>query len=121
CMLLFHFFCANRRPHSRSKRDWSTDVCSSEPIEVKQLKMKMEKAWEDAQTKLQHAKEEQTTATSNVDHANKQLMETKEKRKKAEQQFIEWLVNSSFSTVDEYRRAKMSTGERQRLKEDIQT
>lgn len=93
----------------------------SKLIEVKQLKMKMEKAWEDAQAKLQHAKEEQTKATSNVDHANKQLMETKEKRKKAEQQFIEWLVNSSFSTVDEYRRAKMSTGERQRLKEDIQT
>src|SRR5699024_2089552 len=31
----------------------------SKLIEVKQLKMKMEKAWEDAQAKLQHAKEEQ--------------------------------------------------------------
>src|SRR5699024_2323639 len=93
----------------------------SKLIEVKQLKMQMEKAWEDAQAKLQHAKEKQTKATSNVDHANKQLMETKERRDNAEQQSSQCLVNPSTSTLHEERRAKTSTGEPQRRKEDQHT
>src|SRR5699024_12004438 len=29
---LFHFFFSSRRRHTRSKRDWSSDVCSSDLI-----------------------------------------------------------------------------------------
>src|SRR5699024_11978295 len=29
-MLLFDFFFSSRRRHTRSKRDWSSDVCSSD-------------------------------------------------------------------------------------------
>src|SRR5207249_8852831 len=33
---LFYFFFSSRRRHTRSKRDWSSDVCSSDltPVEV---------------------------------------------------------------------------------------
>src|SRR5699024_12233238 len=35
-VLSFHFFFSSRRRHTRSKRDWSSDVCSSDlmwPVE----------------------------------------------------------------------------------------
>src|SRR5699024_11979397 len=34
---LFCFFCSSRRRHTRSKRDWSSDVCSSDLGTVWQL------------------------------------------------------------------------------------
>src|SRR5699024_11344212 len=30
CSLFFYFFFSSRRRHTRSKRDWSSDVCSSD-------------------------------------------------------------------------------------------
>src|SRR5699024_11428206 len=30
CFLFFFFFFSSRRRHTRSKRDWSSDVCSSD-------------------------------------------------------------------------------------------
>src|SRR5207249_8611075 len=30
CLLFFFFFFSSRRRHTRSKRDWSSDVCSSD-------------------------------------------------------------------------------------------
>src|SRR5699024_11815594 len=30
CVMLFFFFFSSRRRHTRSKRDWSSDVCSSD-------------------------------------------------------------------------------------------
>lgn len=89
--------------------------------ETKQLKIKMEQAWENAQAKRQTVKEEQTKAASNVVHANKQLLDATSKREKAEQKFNEALIQASFSTVDEYKEAKMPNHDQQRLKEDILT
>src|SRR5207249_9067744 len=34
CWLLDFFFFSSRRRHTRSKRDWSSDVCSSDLTEV---------------------------------------------------------------------------------------
>src|SRR5699024_11231581 len=31
----FIFFCSSRRRHTRSKRDWSSDVCSSDLIKLR--------------------------------------------------------------------------------------
>src|SRR5207249_8538912 len=31
-MLFYHFFFSSRRRHTRSKRDWSSDVCSSDLV-----------------------------------------------------------------------------------------
>src|SRR5699024_11720741 len=30
CIVCFYFFFSSRRRHTRSKRDWSSDVCSSD-------------------------------------------------------------------------------------------
>src|SRR5699024_11450686 len=35
--LLYCFFFSSRRRHTRSKRDWSSDVCSSDLKELEQL------------------------------------------------------------------------------------
>src|SRR5437868_10699595 len=34
--LLFFFFFSSRRRHTRSKRDWSSDVCSSDLVAVRE-------------------------------------------------------------------------------------
>src|SRR5699024_11604150 len=34
CCELSHFFFSSRRRHTRSKRDWSSDVCSSDLLKV---------------------------------------------------------------------------------------
>src|SRR5216683_8201911 len=33
CLLFFFFFFSSRRRHTRSDRDWSSDVCSSDLVE----------------------------------------------------------------------------------------
>src|SRR5207249_7633122 len=33
CIYFFFFFFSSRRRHTRSKRDWSSDVCSSDLVE----------------------------------------------------------------------------------------
>src|SRR5437868_7603178 len=35
CVIFFFFFFSSRRRHTRSKRDWSSDVCSSDLLEYR--------------------------------------------------------------------------------------
>ncbi|HLR09313.1 MAG TPA: SMC family ATPase [Bacillota bacterium] len=86
---------------------------------VQERKMALEKAWEKAQQTLQTAKEAHTRAISNVTHAEKQLKEAQQKRKKAEQQFTDKLTAAGFATEDFYRRAKMPASEREALQAAI--
>lgn len=69
---------------------------------------------------LQKAKELLTKATSNVEHAMNQLQETKEKREKAEEQFIEQLELAAFSSKQEYQQAKMPQEQQDKVKDRIQ-
>lgn len=87
----------------------------------KNQKETLEHAWEKAQKDLQVAKDEQTSATSNIIHAQKQLEETVLKREKADQAFYRALEDASFSTVESYREAKMETANQQALKKEIET
>ncbi|WP_077325209.1 AAA family ATPase [Virgibacillus siamensis] len=87
---------------------------------IKQLKMELEKAWEDAQKELQQAKEAEAKATADLTNAHRQLDETKEKCMKAGQQFTEALTDASFDSEQAYHQAKMPQIERQEWKEAIQ-
>lgn len=87
--------------------------------ETKDLKLRLEKAWEEAQTRLQQAREGLTKATSNMTHANKQLEETRAKRGKAEAQFKEALGKANFESEETYQQAKSPESERAELKEAI--
>lgn len=87
--------------------------------ETKDLKLKLEKMWEDAQSTFQRAKEEQTRAISDETHAQKQLDEIKDKRNKAVKQFHKALENANFDSEDSYHQAKMSVADQQALKEDM--
>src|SRR5437868_15311144 len=46
------FFFSSRRRHTRSKRDWSSDVCSSDlesrfPLPMHDLELQQRRAWEE--------------------------------------------------------------------------
>ncbi|MFZ3580054.1 AAA family ATPase [Virgibacillus sp. DJP39] len=87
--------------------------------ETEKLKLQLEKAWKESQTKLQQAREDQTKAASNMTHAKKQSEETKAKREKAEKQFAEALVKADFEFEQAYQQAKMLSAEQEKLKEAI--
>jgi len=87
----------------------------------KKQKKDLEEAWEKAQNDLQVAKDEQTTATSNIVHAQKTLEEAISKREEADKQFQQVLQDASFSTVDSYQAAKMEAHDQQMLKEEIES
>ncbi|MFD1848542.1 AAA family ATPase [Oceanobacillus bengalensis] len=82
-------------------------------------KLKLEKAWEEAQSALGQAKEEKTKADSNLGHAEKQLEETKEKREVAEKRYIELRTEAGFELEETYHKAKMSQIEQQKIKDAI--
>ncbi|MFD1040160.1 AAA family ATPase [Virgibacillus byunsanensis] len=88
--------------------------------ETEALKLRLEKAWDEAQKNLQQANELQTKAASDLSHAKKQLDETKEKKAKSDNQFKAELKNASFESEESYQQAKMPAAARQELKEDIQ-
>ncbi|MEN1970421.1 SMC family ATPase [Lentibacillus sp. N15] len=88
--------------------------------ETDKWKLQLEQAWETAQKQLQQAKEIQTKATSNLEHANKQLAETTAKRAQAEQRFREVLDKSGFSTEETYTLAKLPEQKRQDLRQVIE-
>ncbi|QKY68656.1 AAA family ATPase [Lentibacillus sp. CBA3610] len=88
--------------------------------ETTDQKAKLEKAWEDAQTKLQQAKEEQAKATADLTNKQKQLEETTGKRKKAAREFEASLDNAGFESEEAYQQAKIPAAEREKLKESIQ-
>ncbi|TFJ92510.1 SbcC/MukB-like Walker B domain-containing protein [Lentibacillus salicampi] len=83
-------------------------------------KSQLEKAWEDAQVKLQQAKEEQAKATAEKANAEKQLAETSNKREKSETTFKTALEQAGFESEEAYQQAKTPPSERDRLKASIQ-
>src|SRR5207247_7918982 len=42
CLLFLYFFFSSRRRHTRSTRDWSSDVCSSDLVEERVLAVRVE-------------------------------------------------------------------------------
>src|SRR5699024_4689306 len=86
----------------------------------KQIKI-LEHAWEKAQNDLQIAKDEQTSAISNENHAQKQLKETISKREESDKAFLQALEDASFPTFESYQEAKMDVHDRQALKKEIET
>jgi exonuclease SbcC len=88
--------------------------------ETKELKNKLEKAWEEAQKQLQEAKEAVTKASVNVSSMKQQLEESRLKKENSEQQFLAVLQQANFSTEEDYRKAKMIEKERIGLKEEIE-
>lgn len=88
--------------------------------EAKNIKEKLEKAFEDAQQKLQQAKEAHTKAISNFEHVKQQLAETQAKKEQAEKHFTDQLANENFTSEAVYQQAKLTGSERQKLKEDIE-
>src|SRR5699024_894824 len=85
---------------------------------LKNQQEKMEKAWDKAQKDLQVAKDHQTTVTSNVAHARKQLEETVAKREKEDKIVHQTPQDTSFSTDEPYQEAKMEQNDQQELKKD---
>ncbi len=84
----------------------------------KQLKA-MEEAWEQAQQQLQAAKEEAAKTNANLENAKLQLNESREKKEKAEQQFIRIMNQAGFQEEEDYRKAKMTDAAQKQLKEEI--
>lgn len=87
--------------------------------ETASSKSKLEQAWEAAQKMLHEAKEEETKAKTNLENALLQLKESSEKKAKAEQQFIEALQQAQFVDEAGYRQAKLTEGQQQQLKQEI--
>ncbi|HLS07928.1 SbcC/MukB-like Walker B domain-containing protein, partial [Lentibacillus sp.] len=85
------------------------------------LKAQLEKTWEDAQVKLQEAKDEQTKATADLTNKRKQLDDISSKREKAVAEFKAALTNAGFESEEAYQQAKIPLAEREKLKESIQT
>ncbi|UJL45636.1 SMC family ATPase [Virgibacillus sp. NKC19-16] len=127
------------KAHQQAKTDYETDLAVYQeriqriPEEVRALsvleqkiketesvKNQLEKSWQDAQTKLQQARDEQTKATSNLTNANKQVEEAKTKRQKCDQQFIDALTQAAFDEEQAYQQAKMPERDSQHLKNDIE-
>jgi exonuclease SbcC len=88
-------------------------------IETEELKNKMEKAWEHVQKQLQLAKETVTKTLANVSSMKEQLEESSQKKESSEQQFLAALLQATFSTEDDYCKAKMLENARIVLKEEI--
>ncbi|MRH42518.1 AAA family ATPase [Aquibacillus halophilus] len=86
---------------------------------TKSLKLSLEKAWEEAQQKLQQAKEEHTNAKSNLVHAKKQVEETKEKTDASQISFDQALAKAGFASEQEYKEAILVETTRNKLKVEI--
>src|SRR5699024_6078368 len=76
--------------------------------------------WENAQKKLQQAREEQTKAATNKEQANKQLEETKTKKEQVEKQFAAALSSTGLSSEEAYHQATLPETDQKQLKESIE-
>lgn len=91
---------------------------------IQQLKLQKETlfhAWESAQSELQKTKEKQARISSDFHHVTNQLEEYKLKRVELEKQFHIMLEKARFQSEEPYIKAKLTTKERQLLKEKIET
>jgi DNA repair protein SbcC/Rad50 len=95
-------------------------ILENEIEKTSYLKQKLEESWELAQKQLDQAKEEDMKSDSNLHHAINQLEETKGKKEKAEIEFKTKLEEAAFTSLEEYKHAKMSQVEQQKLKVAIQ-
>ncbi|MFC4560111.1 AAA family ATPase [Virgibacillus kekensis] len=116
----------------RSSKAVYDDILTKTPEEVRVLaelekqisetdtrKQQLDKSWEVAQETLQKKKEAETKATSDLEHARKQLNETKEKLENAIKQFDRELTKANFASEEAYHQAKMPEEKRQEWKEAI--
>ncbi len=85
-------------------------------------KITLDNAWEQVQQELQKIKiqEQKTKATTNLEYAEKQRVETKAKREKMEVILQSLLEKSGFASEETYRAAKMLEEARIALKNEIQ-
>ena len=87
--------------------------------ETETLKRKMDEALESARKNLEEAREKLATSINAEHYLKKSLDECNEKRDQAADRYREALRISEFSTEDEYRKAKMTEGDRLLLKEYV--
>src|SRR5699024_11448776 len=92
----FVFFFSSKRRHTRSKRDWSSDVCSSD------LKMGME-------TEL-------TILMNSTDRYYYEKVDTKQKQTEGER-LSNFIIEPLFVMEDSYKRVKYRSEERRVGKE----
>lgn len=83
-------------------------------------KITLDNAWEQVQQELQKIQEQKTKATTNLEYAEKQRVETKAKREKMEVILQSLLEKSGFASEETYRAAKMLEEARIALKNEIQ-
>lgn len=95
-------------------------VLENEIEKMAKHKQYLEESWELAQKQLEQAKEEDTKSDSNLHYAIKQLEETKLKKEKAKKEFKTKLEEAAFTSLEEFKHAKMSQVEQQKLKVAIQ-
>jgi len=87
---------------------------------VAKQKQLYEQAWEQAQQQLQEVKNKDTKISAQLEHAKQQLSETEDRQKKAAVKFSEVLQAATFKSEDHYKRAKMSSTDREQLKHQIE-
>ncbi|WP_062106796.1 AAA family ATPase [Bacillus niameyensis] len=92
----------------------------NEIAETEKNKLNLEMAWEQAQKDLQKAQENRTKALANLEHANKLLEETTEKKEAAILAFQEAVQKAGFDSSEAYNQAKMPESERQNFKKAIE-
>lgn len=84
------------------------------------LKEKMGQALEAAQKKFDQAKEAQTKATANLEHAKRHLDETKAKCEQVKAQFAMAISKAGFTSEETYQRAKLLENDQLTLKKEIE-
>ncbi|MEL3956668.1 SMC family ATPase [Caldifermentibacillus hisashii] len=96
-------------------------VLKAKIADTETIQKTMEQAWEQAQKQIQSAKEEVAKAKVNLENAKLALDESRKKKEKAEQQFIEMLHKAGFSNEETYRQAKMAETSQKQLKAEIES
>ena len=87
--------------------------------ETGSMKAQLENAWNKVQQQLQEVKEQFTSASVTVKHAEETAAETNLKKEKSEQQFKDALQKSEFESESVYQRSKMAEHRQAELKNSI--
>ncbi|MGM8213217.1 AAA family ATPase [Virgibacillus sp. W0430] len=97
----------------------SLSALEQQITEAETKKTQLLNAWEMAQRNFQQAQEAETRANANSKHAKQQWDEAKRKCSELETHFFAMLKESDFPSESKYEEAKMSSADRQSLKEKI--
>ncbi|WP_226034781.1 AAA family ATPase [Aquibacillus saliphilus] len=88
--------------------------------ETEAFKAKLEKAWDQAQKRLQQTKESHTKAQTDLTHAKSQLQETSDKTDASEKTFNQALQKAGFTSALDYTEAIMTLDTQSTLKTEIE-